>query len=191
MAACAGQRIIAALGALGETESLPLAQSADAIAPAGEDFVRIGLMADIPDHNILRLKHIMQRHGELDHKAGAQVAAGLATALMVSARTSSANWRSWLSGSARRSAGASQCRAAGLRAMEPLSNGCVSMEARPMLANIDAGGRLRLKNLAFSCGKAAHHKIAGAARSYRKLGMAAAVRTGKILGPARGAMRGF
>ena len=55
-----------------------LAQGTDAVAPAGQDLVRIGLMADIPDQPVVRrVEHVVQRDGELDDaKAGAEMAAG-------------------------------------------------------------------------------------------------------------------
>jgi hypothetical protein len=44
------ERVVFALGALGEAgEAAALAQRADAVAAAGEDLVRIGLVADVPD----------------------------------------------------------------------------------------------------------------------------------------------
>ena len=73
------ERVVLALGALGEArEAAGLAQRADAIAPAGEDLVRVGLMADVPDQAIgRRVEHAVQRDGQLDHaEAGAQMAAG-------------------------------------------------------------------------------------------------------------------
>jgi hypothetical protein len=47
-------------------------------APACDDLVRIGLMADVPDQPVLRrVEDVMQRHRELDHaQAGAEMAAG-------------------------------------------------------------------------------------------------------------------
>ena len=56
-----------------------LAQRADAVAPAGEDLVRIGLVADIPDQPVARrLEHRVDRHRQLDHaERGAEMPAGL------------------------------------------------------------------------------------------------------------------
>ena len=56
----------------------PWRKRAHALAPAGEDLVRIGLMADIPDQLVVgRVEDIVQRHGQLDHaEAGAQMPAG-------------------------------------------------------------------------------------------------------------------
>ena len=70
--------VVDALRALGETgQTAPLAQGAHARAPAGQDLVRIGLMADVPDQLVARrVEHVMQRDRELDHaQAGAQMAA--------------------------------------------------------------------------------------------------------------------
>ena len=71
--------VVVALAAPREAgEALGLAQGADALAPAREDLVGIGLMADIPDQPVARgVEDIMQRHRQLDHaKARAQMAAG-------------------------------------------------------------------------------------------------------------------
>ncbi len=73
------ERIVFALGALGETgQPAALADGADAVAAVGEDFVRIGLVADVPDQPVGRgVEHIMQRDGQFDHaEAGAEMAAG-------------------------------------------------------------------------------------------------------------------
>ena len=50
----------------------------DAVAPAGEDLVRIGLMADVPDDPVLRrIEDVMQRDGQFDDaEARAEMAAG-------------------------------------------------------------------------------------------------------------------
>src|SRR5262249_8364855 len=60
--------VVFALGALGKAgKSAPLPQCSDAIAPAGEDLMRIGLMAYVPDKAVLRsVEHVMQRHRQLD-----------------------------------------------------------------------------------------------------------------------------
>ncbi len=71
--------VVLALGALGEAgESSRLAQGADAVAPPGEDLVRIGLMADVPDHPVARrVEDIMQGDGQLDDaKPRAKMAPG-------------------------------------------------------------------------------------------------------------------
>jgi hypothetical protein len=73
------ERVVFALGALGEArQPAAHAQRADAVAPAGEDLVRIGLMADVPDQPVARrVEHVVQRNGQLDHaEPGAQVPAG-------------------------------------------------------------------------------------------------------------------
>ena len=73
------ERIVVALGALGEAgEAAAGAQRADAVAAAGEDLVRVGLMADVPDQAIMRrIEDIMDGRGQLDHaETCAEVAAG-------------------------------------------------------------------------------------------------------------------
>ena len=73
------ERVVFALGALGEAgQAAALAQRADAVAPAGEDLVRIGLVADVPDQPVARrVEDVVQRDGQLDHaEPGAQMAAG-------------------------------------------------------------------------------------------------------------------
>ena len=73
------ERVVFALGALGEAgQPAAHAQRADAVAPAGEDLVRIGLVADVPDEPVARrVEHVVQRDGQLDHaEPGAEVAAG-------------------------------------------------------------------------------------------------------------------
>ena len=74
------ERVVFAFGALGEAgQSAALAQRADAVAPAGQNLVRIGLMADVPDQPVgRRVEDVVQRDGEFDHaKPGAEMAAGL------------------------------------------------------------------------------------------------------------------
>src|SRR4051794_19285353 len=71
--------VVVALAALGEAgETAGLAQRADAVAPSGQDLVRIGLMAHVPDQPVAwGIKDIMQRDRELDHaEAGAEMSAG-------------------------------------------------------------------------------------------------------------------
>src|SRR5688572_23661488 len=73
------ERVVLALGALGESgKPAAHAQGADAVAPPGEDLVRVGLMADVPDDAVAwRIEQIMQRDGQLDHaEASAKMAAG-------------------------------------------------------------------------------------------------------------------
>ena len=73
------ERVVLALGAFGEAgQAAAHAQRADAIAPSGQDLVRIGLMADVPDQPVARgVEHVVQRHGQFDHaEAGAEMTAG-------------------------------------------------------------------------------------------------------------------
>ncbi len=71
--------VVLALGALGEArQPTRLAQGADAVAASGEDLVRIGLVAHVPDEAVARgIEQIVEGDGQLDDaEAGAQVAAG-------------------------------------------------------------------------------------------------------------------
>ena len=73
------ERVVFALRPLGEAgKSAALSQRPDAVASAGQDLVRIGLMADVPDQAVLRrVEHVMEGDGELDHpETGAEMAAG-------------------------------------------------------------------------------------------------------------------
>ena len=73
------ERVVFALGALGEAgQAAALAQRADAVAPAGQDLVRIGLVADVPDQPVARrVEDVVQRDGQLDDaEPGAEMAAG-------------------------------------------------------------------------------------------------------------------
>ena len=72
------KRVVFALRALGEAgEPAALAERADAVAPAGQDLVRIGLVADVPDEPVARrVEDVVQRDGELDHaEPGAEMPA--------------------------------------------------------------------------------------------------------------------
>ncbi len=72
--------VVFALGALGEARQAPAgAQGADAVASAGEDLVRIGLVAHVPDQGVAgRGEHMVQGDGELHHaQARAQMSARL------------------------------------------------------------------------------------------------------------------
>ena len=72
------ERVVFALAALGEAgQSAALAQGADAVAAAGQDLVRIGLVADVPDQPVARgVEHVVQGNGQLDDaEAGAEMAA--------------------------------------------------------------------------------------------------------------------
>ena len=71
--------VVFAFRALGEArKAAALAQRADAGAPSGQDLVRIGLMADVPDDAVgRRIEHVVQRDRQLDDaQAGAEMAAG-------------------------------------------------------------------------------------------------------------------
>ncbi len=73
------ERVVFALGALAEArQAIRLTERADAVAPTGEDLVRIGLVADVPDQPVARrIEDMMQRDGQLDHaKPRAEMAAG-------------------------------------------------------------------------------------------------------------------
>ena len=73
------ERVVLALGALGEAgQAAALAQRADAVAPAGQDLVRIGLVADVPDQPVARrVEDVVERDRQLDDaEAGAEMAAG-------------------------------------------------------------------------------------------------------------------
>ena len=73
------KRIVVALGALGETgKAAAGAQLADAVAAAGQDLVRVGLVADVPDQAVARrVEGVVDRRGQFhDAEAGAEMAAG-------------------------------------------------------------------------------------------------------------------
>ena len=73
------ERVVFALRALGEAgQPAALSQGADAVAPAGQNLMRIGLMPDVPDQPVnRRVEHVMQRHREFHHaKPGPQMPAG-------------------------------------------------------------------------------------------------------------------
>ena len=73
------ERVVFAFGALGEArQPAALAQRTDALAPAGEDLVRISLMADVPDQPVARrVEHPVQSNRQIDDaEARAEVAAG-------------------------------------------------------------------------------------------------------------------
>ena len=63
------ERVVLALRAPGEArQPAALAQRADPLPAPGQDLVRIGLVADIPDQDVpRRVEHIVQRHRQLDH----------------------------------------------------------------------------------------------------------------------------
>jgi hypothetical protein len=66
----------AALGEAGQAAAL--AQRADAVAAAGQDLVRIGLVADVPDQPVVAAcRRRSGGDGQFDHaQAGAEMAAG-------------------------------------------------------------------------------------------------------------------
>src|SRR6478736_116975 len=71
--------IVLALGALGEAgQAVAHPERADAVAASGQDLVRVGLMADVPDDPVCRrLEDVVQGDRELDHaEARAEMAAG-------------------------------------------------------------------------------------------------------------------
>ena len=76
--------VVLAFGPLGKArQAVLLAQRAHAVAAAGQDFVRIGLVADVPHQAVARcVEHGMQGHGQL-HRAqvGTQMATGLGDAV--------------------------------------------------------------------------------------------------------------
>ena len=75
------ERIIGALRPFGEaTQTTLFAQRANAVAPPGQDLVRIALMRDVPDQLVARrVEHGVQRNGQFHHaETRAQVTARLA-----------------------------------------------------------------------------------------------------------------
>jgi len=76
---CGAEGVIIALGALGEAgQTAAAAQRPDTITTAGDDLVRIGLMADIPDQSVAwRVEHVVDGRCQFDNaKASAQMSAG-------------------------------------------------------------------------------------------------------------------
>ena len=75
--------VLALVAAREAGDAAELAQRAHALAPAGQDLVRIGLVADVPDDPVARrVEHVVQRDRQLDRaEVGRQVAAGLGDAL--------------------------------------------------------------------------------------------------------------
>jgi hypothetical protein len=71
--------IVFTLGPTGEAgETTRLSQGPDPVAAAGQYFVRIGLMAHIPDQSVVWcVENGVNRDGQLDHaEGGAKMAAG-------------------------------------------------------------------------------------------------------------------
>jgi hypothetical protein len=62
------ERIVFAFGTLGESgQAAALPQRADAVAPAGENLVRVGLVADVPNQPVGgRVKDVVERDCQLD-----------------------------------------------------------------------------------------------------------------------------
>lgn len=74
------KRVIFALGAFGEArQAAALADRADTVAAPGQNFMRITLVADVPNQSVAgRIEDMMQRNRQLhDAEAGAKVSAGL------------------------------------------------------------------------------------------------------------------
>src|SRR5258707_10965283 len=73
------ERVVFALRALGETgKPTALANSANTVAAAGQDLVRVRLVADIPNQPVVRgVEHVMEGHGQLDDaEAGSEMSTG-------------------------------------------------------------------------------------------------------------------
>ena len=73
------ERVVFALRAAGEAgQAAALAQRADAVAPPGQDLVRIGLMPDVPDQPVVRrVEDRMDGDRQLHHaQRGAEMTAG-------------------------------------------------------------------------------------------------------------------
>src|SRR5205807_3726402 len=73
------ERVVFAFRPLGEArQAAALADRADAVAPPGQDLVRIGLVADVPDQPVMRrVEDVMQGDGQLDDaEPGAEMPAG-------------------------------------------------------------------------------------------------------------------
>ncbi len=71
--------VVVALAALGKAgQAALLAHAVHALAPAGEDLVRVGLVADVPDDAIVRgVEDVMQADGQFDDaEPGREVSAG-------------------------------------------------------------------------------------------------------------------
>ena len=78
-AGVAGAKAVAGAFGAGEEagDSPPLADGLELVAPSGEDFVRVGLVSDIPDDSVARgLIGAVERDGELDRaEVGGEVSA--------------------------------------------------------------------------------------------------------------------
>ena len=65
---CRPERVVVALAALGEAgQPAALTQRTAAVTPAGDDLVRIGLMADVPDQAVVGgVKGMVKGDGQFD-----------------------------------------------------------------------------------------------------------------------------
>src|SRR5437016_8981509 len=76
---CRAKAVILAFRALREAgQPATRADRSDAVSAAGKDFVRVGLMADVPNQFVIwGIEDVMQSDCQLYHtKAGAQMTAG-------------------------------------------------------------------------------------------------------------------
>ncbi|MPN32657.1 hypothetical protein SDC9_180137 [bioreactor metagenome] len=81
---CRAEGVVLAFGALRKArQAAHLAQGRHALAAAGEDLVRIGLVAHVPHDAVARrVEHLVQRHRQFHGaEVGRQVPAGLRDAL--------------------------------------------------------------------------------------------------------------
>ena len=112
------ERIVFALRALGETrKAAALADGADAVAAAGQDLVRVRLVADIPDQPGVRgVEHVMEATvNSTTPRLSPKCPPVIDTASISSARSSSASCRRSSSRSLRKSAGISTRSSNGVR----------------------------------------------------------------------------
>ena len=76
--------VVHTFGALRKArDAAKLAQGGHAVAPAGEDLVRVGLVAHVPHQPVFRrMEHVVQSHSQLDGaQVGTEVPAGLGHAV--------------------------------------------------------------------------------------------------------------
>ena len=66
---CRAERFMSGFTTFGKSrQPALLPQSPDPVVPPGQDFVRIGLVADISDQLVMRgVEYGTQRHGQFDH----------------------------------------------------------------------------------------------------------------------------
>ena len=125
------ERVVFALRAPGEAgQPAALAQRADAVAPAGEDLVRIGLVADVPDQPVARACRTRRAAPPSARRRRAQAPRWppvTDTASIVSARSSSATCSSCSAEKLRRSDGTRTRSSIGVvgRQRRERINGCV------------------------------------------------------------------